>query len=47
MANEAWQMKVIGVTGGVGAGKSRVLKYLEEACVAYVIQADKVFHNVM
>ncbi len=40
-------MKVIGVTGGVGAGKSRVLKYLEEACGAYVIQADQVGHKVM
>ena len=39
-------MKVIGVTGGVGAGKSTVLEVLEEkgACV---IQADLIGHLVM
>lgn len=40
-------MKVIGVTGGVGAGKSTVLQYLEEAYHAEVIQADQVGHEVM
>lgn len=39
-------MKVIGVTGGVGAGKSTVLQYLEEAYHAVVIQADQVGHEV-
>lgn len=40
-------MRVIGVTGGVGAGKSRVLEYLESCRGAYVIQADQVGHQVM
>ncbi len=40
-------MRVIGVTGGVGAGKSTVLQYLEEAYHAEVIQADQVGHEVM
>lgn len=40
-------MKVIGITGGVGAGKSTVLKYLESVLGAYVIQADLVGHQVM
>ena len=35
-------MKIIGVTGGVGSGKSSVLKYLEEVYQATVIEADKV-----
>ena len=34
-------MRVIGVTGGVGAGKSTVLGILEEEFQAYVIQADQ------
>ena len=33
-------MKTIGITGGVGAGKSTVLAYLEEKYNAFVIQAD-------
>lgn len=40
-------MKVIGITGGVGAGKSTVLEYLKRTWNAYVIQADKVGHRVM
>lgn len=40
-------MRVIGITGGVGAGKSTVLDYLENVCGAYVIQADKIGHKVM
>lgn len=35
-------MKVIGITGGVGSGKSRVLSYLSEEYGAYVCQADHV-----
>lgn len=35
-------MKIIGITGGVGSGKSSVLKYLEEVYQATVIQADEV-----
>jgi len=35
-------MKVIGITGGVGSGKSRVLSYLEEKHQAVICQADQV-----
>ncbi|MBR3306708.1 MAG: dephospho-CoA kinase [Lachnospiraceae bacterium] len=33
-------MKTIGITGGVGSGKSAVLNYLKEKYDAYVIEAD-------
>ena len=35
-------MKILGITGGVGAGKSTVLAYLAQRYGAYVIQADEV-----
>ncbi len=35
-------MKIIGITGGVGSGKSRVLSYLETEYHAVVCQADHV-----
>ena len=35
-------MKVLGITGGVGSGKSRVLGYLEEAYGAVICQMDDV-----
>lgn len=35
-------MKVLGITGGVGSGKSEVLRYLEEVYHAYVCQMDEV-----
>lgn len=40
-------MKIIGITGGVGAGKSTVLDYLEKEFNACVLQADKIGHLVM
>lgn len=40
-------MKTIGITGGVGAGKSTVLAFLEKEYGAFVIQADQVGHLVM
>ena len=40
-------MKIIGITGGVGAGKSEVLSFLEEEYGALVIQADRVGHRLM
>ena len=40
-------MKIIGVTGGVGAGKSTVLDYLKEIYHAHLILADLVGHEVM
>lgn len=39
-------MKVIGLTGRIGSGKSTVSKYLEELG-AVVIDADKVTHEVL
>ena len=35
-------MRVFEITGGVGSGKSEVLKYLEEAFGASVCQLDEV-----
>lgn len=35
-------MKIIGITGGVGSGKSRVLSFLEEKFNAVICQADQV-----
>ena len=40
-------MKVIGITGGVGAGKSAILQYFKEKYHAKVIEADKVGHLLM
>lgn len=40
-------MKIIGITGGIGAGKSAVLDYLKERYGAYIIQADQVGHMLM
>lgn len=39
-------MKVIGITGGVGTGKSEVLNYLERKHGAVVCQADLVARNL-
>ena len=39
-------MKTIGITGGVGAGKSLVLDYLREKYDAVVIVADKLAHEL-
>lgn len=35
-------MKVLGITGGVGAGKSTILDYLNRRYHARIIEADKV-----
>lgn len=35
------KMRVIGITGGVGCGKSRILQYLSEAYGAVVCQLDE------
>ena len=40
-------MKIKGITGGVGAGKSTVLDHLEKQYNACVLQADKIGHLVM
>ena len=39
-------MKVLGITGGVGAGKSTVLDYIQNQYHARVIQADRIGHLV-
>ena len=39
-------MKKIGITGGVGSGKSLVLAFLEETYHAVVCQADLIAHEV-
>ena len=40
-------MKVIGITGGVGAGKSEILKFFKEKYHAIVVEADRVGHMLM
>lgn len=40
-------MKMIGITGGVGAGKSTILNYMRDECGAFVLQADQVGHWLM
>ena len=37
-------MKVIGITGGVGAGKSEVLRYIKERCNCRILIADEAAH---
>ena len=39
-------MKTIGITGGVGAGKSLILEYLEKHYNCRVLLADRVAHLV-
>lgn len=39
-------MKVIGITGGVGAGKTEILTYLGKRADCRVIVADKVAHDL-
>lgn len=40
-------MKTIGITGGVGAGKSTILDYMASHLDACVLEADKIGHLVM
>ncbi len=39
-------MKTIGITGGVGAGKSTILEYLEERSDMKVIRTDETAHDL-
>ena len=39
-------MKILGITGGVGCGKSTVLLYLQEAYGAFLIECDQVARSV-
>ncbi|HIZ66516.1 MAG TPA: dephospho-CoA kinase [Candidatus Blautia pullicola] len=40
-------MRIIGVTGGVGSGKSAVLNYIEEHFDSRIVKADEVGHMLM
>lgn len=40
-------MTVLGITGGVGSGKSKVLYDLKENYNAYIVEADKLAHELM
>lgn len=40
-------MRVISITGGIGAGKSEVLRVLRESFGAQIILADEVAHQLM
>lgn len=37
-------MRIIGITGGVGAGKSEILKYIQEHYNSRIVRADEVAH---
>ena len=39
-------MKSIGITAGIGAGKSEVLKYLKNTYGAMIVEADKIGHEL-
>lgn len=39
-------MKVVGITGGIGAGKSQILAYLKEHTRCHIIIADQVAHEL-
>ena len=40
-------MKVIGITGGIGSGKSRVMNYIAEKCGVYILEADRLAKSLM
>ena len=40
-------MKFIGITGGVGAGKSEILSYLGKKTCVRVMLADEIAHELM
>ena len=40
------KMKLIGITGGIGAGKSLILDYLKENCNCRILLADEAAHLV-
>jgi len=39
-------MTVIGITGGVGCGKSAVLQFLKEEYKAVIVETDKLAHEL-
>ena len=40
-------MKIIGITGGIGSGKTKVLEILRDNYGAYIVEADKIAHKLM
>ena len=44
MRQNRWNMRFIGITGGVGAGKTEILQYIEREYPAYVLLADRLAH---
>ncbi len=40
-------MKLLGITGGIGSGKSLVLSILSEEPGAYIVEADRLAHTLM
>lgn len=40
-------MKIIGITGGIGTGKSTILHILEKEYDAYIVETDKLAHQLM
>lgn len=40
-------MRIIGITGGVGSGKSEVLNYLKKRYAAKIMEADKTGHELL
>ena len=40
-------MKILGITGGVGSGKSRILNELKTEYNAYIIESDTLAHELM
>ena len=40
-------MKIIGITGGIGTGKSTVLNFLKQEYNAYIVGADRLAHELM
>ena len=44
---KAYDMRFIGITGGVGAGKSELLHYIEKEFLAKVLLADELAHELM
>ena len=41
------KMKFIGITGGVGAGKTQILDYLAQKPGVRVMLADEIAHDLM
>ena len=47
MKKDQCGMHVLGITGGIGSGKSEVLKILGEEPDSYILEADRLAHELM